>query len=111
MPQKISRQAVRSWLGMAKNTGTLSWKILGQRSNAFAFEATFSGVKPNSLKRSLAGADSPNVVIPSTSPSSVTYLCQPSGEPASTASLFFMDLGNTCSLYASLCCSNSSQDG
>src|SRR5438128_2540124 len=40
--------------------------------------ATFSGVKPKCLKRSPAGADSPNRSRPTTAPSRPTYLRQKS---------------------------------
>ena len=43
---------------------------------AIAFSATFSAVKPNFSKSKFAGAEAPNVVIPTISPSSPAYLYQ-----------------------------------
>src|SRR5258706_6177880 len=59
--------------------------------------ATFSGVKPKCLKRSPAGADSPNRSRPTTAPSRPTYLRQRPVTPASTATLG-MSLSKTAAL-------------
>ena len=80
-------------------------------NNSFAFLTTLSTVKPKNFIKSGAGADSPNVVIPTTLPSSVTYLCHPNGDPASTATRLRILRGRTFSLYAASCFSNNSHDG
>ena len=54
-------------------------------STARAAAATCSTVKPKCLNNSPAGADSPKRSMPTTSPSSPTYLRQKSVTPASTA--------------------------
>src|SRR6185503_11472613 len=59
--------------------------------------AMFSAVKPKCLKRSPAGADSPKRSMPTTAPSSPTYLRQKSVTPASIATRG-KPLGSTCAL-------------
>src|SRR6185503_6005104 len=71
---------------------------------------TFSGVKPKCLKTSAAGADSPNVSMPTTAPSMPTYLRQKSVTPASTATRG-IPRGRTESRYAASCRSNTLVEG
>lgn len=80
-------------------------------NNAFAFSTIFSTVKPNSLNSSSAGADSPNVVIPTIAPFRPTYLYQKSSIPASIATRRVTELGSTLSLYAGDCASKMSVEG
>jgi hypothetical protein len=70
----------------------------GQRASAAStVAATFSGVKPKCLNKTLAGADSPKVSRPTTA--AQPYFHQPSVEPISTA-MRGRPLGSTRFLYA-----------
>ena len=63
-----------------KKSGIFSRRFLNYlfalAMEAIAFSATFSAVKPNFSKSKFAGAEAPNVVIPTISPSSPAYLYQ-----------------------------------
>mgnify|MGYP001579270967 CR=1 FL=1 len=69
-------------------------------SSFSALLTTFSVVNPNSLYKTSALPEAPNLSIEITSPSSPTYLCQPKEAPASIASLVLTDDGNIDSLYS-----------
>src|SRR5690554_2088091 len=82
-----------------------------QPSNACTRATTLSSVKPKYLNSSPAGAEAPNVVMPTTSPSRPTYLRQKSAWAASTATRARTAGGSTLSRYSRSWASNSSVQG
>src|SRR4030042_2400991 len=74
----------------------------------FSALTTFSTVKPYFSKQTLPGAEAPYDDMPTKTPLSPIYLCQPSSTPASTATLAVTAGGMTESLYCRLCFSHSS---
>src|ERR1051325_2584215 len=78
---------------------------------ARARSTTWPAVKPNFSITIFPGADAPNRSIPMISPLSPVYLCQPRGNPASTAIRRRSDGGSTESRYSGGWVSNNSQLG